>query len=388
MKVLWASNYTVNSSYKYQAHLFVPRLGQLGHEAVVFDIRNGGGSTAQVGNITILPAALDPIGNDILDHHFAKSRADVLLSLVDVWGFNADVMRRTYWCPLTPIDHTPVPPAVAEALKAARTVIAVTRFGQKELERIGIAAEYWPLAVDPAVYQPIDRQTARRQLFPTCEDDFILAFVGVNDSNPSRKGIAELLAAWAMFIKRHADAKLYLHTTMLGNIPLAGPRNGVDIPQIIRTFGIEQSTIVSPDAYRMRTGIPAWELNAVMNAADALILPSRGEGFGLPLIEAQRAGCPVITTDAAGGAELCASGWLVDGEVEWSPQNATVIKPGIASILENIEKAYQEKDNPFYRRQAVEFAREFEIDYVMQRWAAPLLTKITENLLVSDRRAA
>lgn len=388
MKILVAGNYTVGSSYSYQLRLFCPRLQQLGHEVIVFDVRNGGGSTAQVGDITILPAALDPIGNDILDAHFAKSRADILLSLIDVWGFNGDVMKRTNWCPLTPIDHTPVPPAVVEALKAAKVVIAISRFGQKELERVGIAAEYWPLTVDPAVWHPGDRQEARSKLFPALDDNFILAFVGVNDSNPSRKGIPELLAAWAMFLRGHPDAKLYLHTTPHGNIPLAGPRNGVDIPQIVKTFGIDEKSIIMPDQYRMRTGIPAAELAAIANAADALILPSRGEGFGLPLIEAQRAGCPVITTDVAGGAELCASKWLIDGEIEWSVQNSTVIRPGIASILENIEKAYQEKDNPIYRRQAVEFGREFEVDYVMQKYAAPLLTRITENLLISIGRAA
>lgn len=370
------------------ARLFAPRMQELGHKVTWIDIRNGGGSTVQVGNITLLPTGLDAIGNDIIAEHFRNSRADILYSLIDVWAFAHEVMAQTNWVAHTPIDHSPVPPAVAESLKVAKMVIAMTRFGQKELERIGIAAEYWPLAVDPAVWHPGDRQEARSKLFPALDDNFILAFVGVNDSNPSRKGIPELLAAWAMFLRGHPDAKLYLHTTSHGNIPLAGPRNGVDIPQIVKTFGIDEKSIIMPDQYRMRTGIPAAELAAIANAADALILPSRGEGFGLPLIEAQRAGCPVITTDAAGGAELCASGWKIDYEVSWSPQNSTYANPGISSILANIEKAYAEKDNPFYRRQAVEFAREYEVDYVMQRWAAPLLTKITEELLINVGKAA
>lgn len=37
-----------------------------------------------------------------------------------------------------------------------------------------------------------------------------------------------------------------------------------------------------------------------------------GEGFGIPIIEAQAAGCPVIVTDCTAMTELCLSGWLIE----------------------------------------------------------------------------
>jgi glycosyltransferase involved in cell wall biosynthesis len=391
MKILLASNFTVQSGYSFQARMLVERIPALGHEVVVFDIRNGGGSTAQVSGVTILPAFNDPLGNDSIPAHAQRSKADVVMTLCDAWGFNPDVMKLVNWWPIAPIDHTPVPPAVVNSLQAAAGVIALSRFGQAELRKVGVEALYMPHGVEPAIWRPAltraDTVEARRKMrLP--DDAFIVSFVGVNDSNPSRKGIPELLAAWSMFHAEHPDGLLYLHTTIQGNIPIAGQKNGVDIDTLIKTFGIDPKSILMPDEYRLRTGIPAGELAEMARASDVFILPSRGEGFGIPLIEFQHAGCPVITTDFAAGAELCASGWLIDGEMEWSWQNATVLRPGIASIAENLERAYAERGNMARRHQAAEFARDYEIDFVTQRYAAPILAQIAETVVLSQRAVA
>ncbi len=46
------------------------------------------------------------------------------------------------------------------------------------------------------------------------------------------------------------------------------------------------------------------ELAAVLDGADVLVMPSFGEGFGLPVLEAFAAGVPVVTSDAPALVEL------------------------------------------------------------------------------------
>lgn len=56
--------------------------------------------------------------------------------------------------------------------------------------------------------------------------------------------------------------------------------------------------------YEFKIGISEQALNELYNNAFCLAYPSAYEGFGIPIIEAQRAGCPVITCNNSSIAEI------------------------------------------------------------------------------------
>jgi len=78
--------------------------------------------------------------------------------------------------------------------------------------------------------------------------------------------------------------------------------------------------------------VPDEDLVAILNQAEILLLPSFYEGFGLPILEAQACGVPVITSNLSSMPEVAGEGAiLVD------PQSVTSVSQAINNILSNTQ---------------------------------------------------
>ncbi len=379
MRALWAANYSSQSAYAIQSRLFVPALMKAGHNCTVFELGASTSLPQSINGINIVPIGLDPLGADMFQAHSERAQAHAVLTLVDAWGLNSEVMRRVNWFPFVPVDTQPIAPAIVENLKACQRPLAISRYGEGELRRVGLDPIYWPHAVDPTIWHPMDKAAMREKLGIRPEQ-FFVSFVGVNDSVVSRKGIPELLMAWQIFSAQNPDALLYMHTATHGNLPVSAS-GGVRIDKLMETFGINPATVKTVDQYRYRTGIPASELAAIAAASDVLVLPTRGEGCGMPLIEFARVGTPAITTNFAGGAEHAYGGWLVEGSPDWNWQNALSIKVDIPALVESLEMARDDRNNPKRRTVAIEGARQHDIENVMSKYALPAMNLIAEHVL-------
>lgn len=240
-------------------------------------------------------------------------------------------------CPWTPIDHDPIPDAVLNSLQGAHTTLAYSKWGAEMMTQAGINNHYIPHGVEPTIYR-VDPDVANVRKFKAevmrADNQFLSAIVAANKGYPDRKAFQVQVRAWAEFAKDKPDVKLYIHTEPT---PMYG---GVDFAQLLRRLGIADR-VVFPDRYGYYRGFPPEFLALVYNAADVLLANSMSEGFGIPIIEAQACGTPVITTNATAMPELVRWGYTIDpADLFWTPMGSWQYWPDHRGITEALEETY------------------------------------------------
>jgi glycosyltransferase involved in cell wall biosynthesis len=221
-----------------------------------------------------------------------------------------------------------------------------------------------------------------RELLNFPEDAFVVGMVANNQGqSPSRKAFSESLLAFSLFQQEHEDAILYMHAEM------SGFRNGLDLMRMAERFEIPSGALRFSDQVMMEFGIPPGVLCGLYNTFDVLLHPSYGEGFGIPIIEAQACGCPVIVTDWTSMTELCGAGWMVGGTIwDHAMAEAFWMKPDVDQIVGALEEAYENRGNEQLRMQARAFAQQYDVDLIVEDYWKPALEQIQKPREVKPLR--
>lgn len=364
------------SGYGQQAADLLPLMRDEGYPLAICNFFGLQGGKIEWEGITQYPIINHVYGSDALIHHANDFKADVVFTLQDVWVLNPeDLSRVPHFIPITPIDHDPAPPAVLDKLHYAWRVISYSKFGQKELLRNGIFSTYIPHTVDTKIFKPIDKKTRKRESgLP--EDCFLVGMVAANKDNPPRKSFQEVMDAFVMFLKVEPKALLYIHS----NPKFPG---GFDFEQYAQFLGIREK-LYFPDAYAMNFNLKKEHMANVYNTFDVLVAPSTSEGFGVPIIEAQSCGIPVITHRWTSMTELVKedeTGFLVEtSQKRWSTMGSYMAVPSIQSIYEQLVKAHK-RNGIEMGKKGREFIKEnYDLETVFTTYWKPYLENIEDTL--------
>ena len=137
-------------------------------------------------------------------------------------------------------------------------------------------------------------------------------------SFPHRKGTPALLVAWKKIAEEWPKAHLYLKMWR-------DPR----MVAYIEKLGLERVRIDDTQS------LPPIGMANYLNLFDAVIQPSRGEGFGMVPLEARVIGVPTIITSIAGHSEHYAPG--VDTEVPVGPYKPLITQGNENGFAPSVE---------------------------------------------------
>src|SRR5690606_24288512 len=150
-----------------------------------------------------------------------------------------------------------------------------------------------------------------------------------------------------------------------------------DIRRIIELAGIPQNAVIEVPSYRYARGfIPQTWLAQAYNSFDVLLHATRGEGFGLTILEAQASGCPVIVTDFSAMPELVTHGWKVGYSDKAFSQDSYQVIPSVPEIVEALEDAYSKRGDEDLRNAVVKDMDAYDADYVAEAYWKPVLEQI------------
>ncbi|MGE4373709.1 MAG: glycosyltransferase [Xanthobacter sp.] len=202
-------------------------------------------------------------------------------------------------------EESGFPPAHVAAFNSSLNLITTTsHFVTKVLRDNGVRV---PIAmVGNGIFElPCDLQ---RQEEPPARDASIYRYLHISSCFP-RKGVDALLAAWARGFSRQDKVELVLKTFPNEHNDVAG-----------QIAALQRDYCELAPIHLIEKDLDEADIHALYAAADAVVCPARGEGFGLPMAEALAHGKPVVTTGFSGQRDFCTpeTAWLCDFSFGWS----------------------------------------------------------------------
>ena len=238
------------------------------------------------------------------------------------------------------------------ALDDYHRVLAYGEWGgkvlKKTLDKI-YPVQWLPHGIDLEVFKPITKS-----VLPAGAEEWAMAalqklnvpILGMVAANQPRKDFATFFAS-ANETAFDEKPFLWIHTDKLTT-------RAWSITELASIYGYND-----PDDPRLLVTLELADeqLAAMYNLCDVTVLPTRGEGFGYPIVESLACGTPIVTTDHAGGTELVPrDDWRV-----WSPftnyvEGSYALERPVLDARDfatAIEKAYDFAQEPF----AAEYCR-------------------------------
>lgn len=274
------------------------------------------GSQANAGGMlcypTRGPGVTSHFAPEILDRAIDDFKPDVVLSIHDYSAlrhiapvFERRKIARPRWVHWGTLDAAPLGKDDLQSASGVDLHIAQSQFARKALLD-GFSRHFDRHPPVECVYPGIDLRPFFRR--PDCrsmreelgiDDRFVVVSVA---RNQFRKNLPALIEAVSQARSAIPEIMLCVHSIPTRRVD--GAPDGYDLEALLDYFGLhDHMRLVQHEG-----PMDDVRINNFYNIGDLHCLPTMGEGFGLPLVEAMAAGLPNIATDCSSCTELLEDG--------------------------------------------------------------------------------
>jgi glycosyltransferase involved in cell wall biosynthesis len=309
--------------------LFIEQLGKNPSEVSAWNELLGRKVESGVGIRFYVPASVDDVG------FFSQ--------------FRDSMKNLDYFIGFTMLEVDSIPASWVRECNSMNEVWVPSSFCARVFESSGVEPEkikVIPIGVDTKKYSP--------SRIPLLEKSSTFRFLSIFQWN-NRKGWDALLAAYLRAFSKDDDVELIIraYPDRFKEPPI---RDRIIAELARHGFRVE----TAPKITVIEDFVSDQDIPRLYTSADCFVLPTRGEGLGLPFLEAMASGIPVIATGWGGHTDFLNS------------ENSFVVEVDSFSLVDE----HHRRENPHYR-------------YGM-RWAEPSVNHCAELMrsVFDDREEA
>jgi len=343
-----------------------------------------------------------------LNKMIVDTAADLFVSLQDIFMFEPGpfLCLSAVWLPLhfTPVEHPTVLSLSDFDLQLpisgwGATLLSALQGNETTMRHVEVV----PHGRDITVFSPSSTSRSdTRAIWGWPEDAFVCLMVASNSEESGRKAFDAQIQAFKIFQDKNPRAWLHIH---------AETTRAYDIPRILEIFGLfstrsawidwkdnrkrtlVDAVIVGPNvsltSAHLLTRVDDEGMANMYRAADVLLAATCSEGCGVPILEAQLCGTPVVTTRTTAmweetmlGLSVPPCQWIARSDFNsgwWLPDAR-----GVANALYDISQWTSEYREAERAKQLPKLQKEFSNETIVKKWAA-VLAKKPEDMLSKER---
>ena len=310
----------------------------------------------------------------IYDVFMFEQDIDILRSMSEMEG-----LRLWWWCPIKRWPLFAADQRVLQGVPRSKVV----PYGKWAKDRLLENGRHWPerMIQDPIPHAVMDAYlepprleglAEARKMMGADKDQTLVTMVAANASGKGsqRKSFAEAFRAFQHLRELQPGRwHLYIHSDV------AGHKGGDQLTEVMKFVGLT-GDVTWPDLGVFMSGLPTETMRDIYCASDQLWMPSRAEGFGVPIIEAMACGTPTLTTGVGVSGELVLADHWIRYVDAWEPgMRCWEAQPDwrhLAMVAQRVGKKYRSvgRGERLRRRAAAEFSETVVCDAWAERLRA------------------